>query len=114
MMAKQKEIVVQKMESVFHEEDCASIPTNFEKFKEFWMGIADRVPREFRHSTEVFIDTSESYGDTELNVQVVYSRPETFQEKADRLAKVDSHSDKMKKHEIGQLKMLMKKYPWIK
>ena len=83
-MAKEKEVIIQKLESVFHDKDCTFIPTNFERFKEFWMSVADRVPREFRHTTEVYIEPHTDYGAAVLNIQVVYSRPETFQEKTNR------------------------------
>jgi len=81
-----------KLITIFHEENCTSIPTKFESFKEFWMGIIEKIPTEFRDTTEIILTTSK------LDVQVVFSKPETSEE-----AK-----------EINQLKKLLKKYPNIK
>lgn len=65
--------------TVFYEES-AYLPTTPVAFMDYWEEKFDRVPEEFRGSTEVNAEAHPYYDCAQLEVRVSYVRPETDEE----------------------------------
>jgi len=66
------------------EDDCVVFPTKEVEVLAFIRSKFRRVPNEFRETARISIDAIDSHGFEAIKVQVVYARPETDAEEAER------------------------------
>lgn len=71
------------------------IPTDPKGFLDYFQGIFDDVPEEYRASTKVYMTAGLLYDDPALNIIVSYERPETQDEEDERLL-IENHRKKDK------------------
>ena len=91
----------------FYDDTCNHIPKNFEDFKSYWQNLVDKVPIEFRKSTQICITS-----DTNIFLHVLYTCPQIAEKTQKGVVNYTSILQRTK--EIGILKRLIKKYPEVK
>ena len=101
-----KEVVI----TVFYEESAYELPTTPDAFMEYWQEKFDRVPEEFRGTTEVSIEANNYYDSAQLELKVTYRRLETDEEAAQREAREALKLSEQEKQDRKRLAELKAKY----
>ena len=90
---------------------CYTMPENVDDFLAFWKETFDKIPKEFRASAKITIRAEPDYDDmAELVVKIVYARPETAEEEAERLEQQQRQEDERRFQELEFLTMLRTRY----
>jgi len=96
--------------TVYEEDIEYRVSERPKEFMAFFQSKIDLVPNEFSDSATIKIVAEQSYGCSELNLTVGYSRLETDDEEKTRETRLQATDELRKKRELKILSELKKKY----
>jgi hypothetical protein len=97
---------------IVYEEGSPWIPEDPEEFMRFWDEKISQIPKEFKSSAKIEIETRRApYDDSSyISVTISYERLETEKEMTEREIKEREINENIKRRELQQLENLRKKY----
>jgi hypothetical protein len=93
-----------------HDSIIDVVPTKPKEFFEWWTDKLNAVPPEYRHTTKIELEVMENYDYHTLELQVIYTRPESREEAAKREDEELMRESRVRAKELEQLKRLKAKY----
>jgi hypothetical protein len=97
-----------KRVEVYHKEGC--IYDKLEVYISELSSILNSIPEEYRDTALIDSSIEEFYGDPELTITIFYYRPETTEEREERVRSEEQTKQEQIDRELEQLKRLQEKY----